>query len=390
MRFIILSLFTLLTLTLNAQFVSPEKIAREIAAASPRLKSAIAAAEVERAKSITEGNLPDPEIEGEFLVAPAGEQNRWGAGISWGLEWPGVYAARKNVNSHVAAALDWKARSEEREVNIQIRQFLLDYILQTKEITVVRSILDTTDSIFILTSKALKGGETTLLDLNKLSVEKISLESRIAALSDQRDEIVSSISSLAGKDMKSRMDSIENEFPNLILPSENDLKTLSANLPAIKQAEAELESARSNRKLVSRESLPGISFGYRHAFEDGNHFNGATLGLTIPLFSNKGKKSAAAAGVKAAEMELEYQKSMSETDIVSSLRRISMLQNEINKISSVIEKTDNQSLLLKAYNEKIITLIDFLNERNYFLEATLSLLELRHRAASALLPLLHY
>ncbi|MDE6009591.1 MAG: TolC family protein, partial [Muribaculaceae bacterium] len=114
------------------------------------------------------------------------------------------------------------------------------------------------------------------------------------------------------------------------------------------------------------------------------------LGLTIPLFSNKGKKSAAAAGVKAAEMELEYQKSMSETDIVSSLRRISLLQDEINKISSVIEKTDNQSLLLKAYNEKIITLIDFLNERNYFLEATLSLLELRHRAASALLPLLNY
>ena len=72
---------------------------------------------------------------------------------------------------------------------------------------------------------------------------------------------------------------------------------------------------------------------------------------------------------------------------MGSLRRIVILGLQIDEMAPVIDNTENTTLLMKAYRGGLITLIDYLNERNYFTNAAMELLTLRHSAANAMLDI---
>ncbi|MDE5976084.1 MAG: TolC family protein, partial [Muribaculaceae bacterium] len=340
------------------------------------------------AKGAIEANLPDPEVEGEFLAAPPGEQNRWGAGISWGLDWPGVYSARKNLAKAESEVSLWKAKAEQRDLGIEARRLLLDYILQAKQIKIIESLILTTDTISELAIKANKGGEMTLLDLNKLRLEATALKARLSAANDAKAQAAASLAGIAGHDCTDLLEKMDKEFPSMSGIETADMASMIASSPQMREAHAMVKLADEEKRVASREALPGINFGYKHAFEDGNHFNGGSIGLSLPLFSSKGKMKAAKASRKAAEIAAEEIRINSETSAQSALRRMNILNEEIKQVAPLLEGTDNQTILLKAYKAGVITLIDYLNERNYFLEATVQLLELRHAAANAVLDVL--
>ncbi|MDE6227662.1 MAG: TolC family protein, partial [Muribaculaceae bacterium] len=200
MRLIIISLLAILSVSTYAGSRSAESVAQKIVSSSPKLKTLKAVSDAENAKNMTEANLPDPEIEGEYLVAPAGEQDRWGAGISWGLDWPGVYSARKGVAKALSELNLRKIKNEEYGLAVATRRILLDYILQTSQIETLRDILLTTDSICLLATKSRNGGEMTQLDLNKIQLETASLNARLTSLLDSRMQSVAELSQIAGYD----------------------------------------------------------------------------------------------------------------------------------------------------------------------------------------------
>ena len=381
MRLIIISLLAILSLSTYAGSRSAESVAQKIVSSSPKLKTLKAVSDAENAKNMTEANLPDPEIEGEYLVAPAGEQDRWGAGISWGLDWPGVYSARKGVAKAQSELNLRKIKNEEYGLAVSTRRILLDYILQTSQIETLRNILLTTDSICLLATKSRNGGEMTQLDLNKIQLETASLNARLTSLLDSRMQSVAELSQIAGYDCTPLLSEMKIEFPEVNPLNEDDIERMIISSYPMEEAKAAIRLAEEEKRVTSREKLPGISFGYRHAFEDGNHFNGGSLGLSLPLFSSKGKTKAAEVSRKAAEIAAEETALNSKNEAFAALKRKMILDKEISEIAPLLENTDNQTLLLKAYKGGVITLIEYLNERNYYLEASMQLLELRHAAS---------
>lgn len=388
MRLIIISLLSLIFITGQAGNRSAESVAQEIVASSPRLKTIRANYDADNARNLTQSNLPDPEIEGEFLAAPAGEQNRWGAGISWGLDWPGVYMARKEVAKAETNLNRMKIKNEEYGLSVETRGLLLDYILQSMQISTLRSILETTDSISTLAIKSRNGGEMTQLDLNKIKLEAVSLNARLTTLLDSRMQTVAALSLIAGYDCSSLLSEMEIEFPKGNTISEDDIERLISSSYPMEEAKASIKLAEVEKKAASREKLPGISFGYRHSFEDGNHFNGGSLGLSLPLFSAKGKSYAADVYRRAAELAAEETAQNSKNEAAAALKRKNILDKEIAEMAPLLESKDSQDLLLRAYKGGVITLIEYLNERNYYLEATLQLFELRHASAKQNLELI--
>lgn len=381
-------LLLLLPLSTFGEGLAPEKVAQEIIISSPRLKALEASLEAEAAKGGIDANLPDPEVEGEFLVAPPGEQNRWGAGISWGLDWPGVYSARKNLAKAESEINLWKAKTEQRDLGIETRRLILDYILQTRQIETLKSLILTNDSVAELSEKANRGGEMTLLDLNKLRLEAAALAARLSAANDAKAQAAAALAGIAGHDCTALLEKMDNDFPSVSGIEIADVASIISSSPQMGEARAMINLADQEKRVASREALPGINFGYKHAFEDGNHFNGGSIGLSLPIFSSKGKMKAANASRKAAEIAAEEIRINSETSAENALKRMTILNEEIKHIAPLLESTDNQALLMKAYKAGVITLIDYLNERNYFLEATMQLLELKYAAANAALDIM--
>ncbi len=375
-------LLTLASFT-SSRAESPENVALRILESDPSMQSLYLDNEALKEALKTEANLPDPEIEGEYLFAPAGETNRWGAGLSWGLEWPGVYSARRNVNAGKIMVAEAGANMIKRERLIEIKRLLLDYVLQEKQLELLKNVNSVNDSIMTLAANAERGGEMTKIDLNKLKLERASLNSQIAEIMSGREETVSSLSSIYGGDCSALLKGMNCDFPALDPPSMND----GENSPEVIAARAEAEAAIKEEKAASMESLPGISIGYQHAFEEGIHFNGASLGISIPLFSSRNKKKAAKAATVAATHKAEAAKIAASEKIKGGLKRLSLLKNRIDEIRPILEDSGNNLLLMKAYKGGVITLIDYLNERNYFKQAGLDLLTLRYEAAITLLDL---
>lgn len=369
---------------LSAQTLSPADVAAKILTASPQTH-ADALGVTSLAESLkTESNLPDPEIEGEYLFAPSGETNRWGAGISWGIEWPGVYSARKNDARGKVAAAEAAAEAARQERLIEIKRLLLDYVLIEKQLAVLKEVGNANDSIMLLSKKAEGHGEMTRLDINKLKLEQASLNSNMAGLLNDRAETITALDLLYGADCSPLLKEMVCEFPDVSLPMD---KWEVLQSPSVVAANAEAEASRGALKIASAESYPGLSIGYQHAFEEGLHFNGASVGISIPVFSSRNKKTAAKAAIAEAEYKVEMAKADAESEVAGSVKKIAILSRQIDEMAPVVENPENATMLMKAYRGGIITLIDYLNERNYFTNATLELLTLRHSAATALLNL---
>ena len=88
-----------------------------------------------------------------------------------------------------------------------------------------------------------------------------------------------------------------------------------------------------------------------------------------------------------AEAELEIARNQVGLTLEDGVARLNRMNARIEDLSKAIDSTDDMALLSKAYSGGLITLIDYINERNYFLEARFSLLDLRYKAAKLRLTL---
>lgn len=368
---------------LSAQTLTPSEVAVKILETSPATRAdKLGLASLSESLK-TESNLPDPEMEGEYLFAPGDEKNRWGAGVTWGIEWPGVYSARREEAMGKLTAAETAMDGERHLRLIEIKRRLLDYVLAEKKLAVLGEIGAANDSIMALSQKAERHGELTRLDMNKLRLEQASLRSAILAARDAREEAVAWLNVAYCNDCSPLLEMMACELPEIIVPADFD----TAQSSSVAAARAEAEAAKRGLKVAKAEGYPSLSIGYQHTFEDGIHFNGASVGISVPLFSSRGKKAAAKAAIAEAEFKAEKAAAEAGMETEASRRRLAILAQQIEEMSAVINDADNVGLLMKAYRGGVITLVDFLNERNYFTNAALDLLSRRHAAANLLLDL---
>lgn len=366
------------------------EIALNILKGSPQFTSEEYALESTSKNLATISNLPDPALGGEYLVLPKDVDNRWAAQLTWDVEWPGVYGARgKMANKKLESAQ--KALYEKRiDRFTEIKNLLIDFIQVRKKITLLDYLSASNDTIYHLAEQAAKGGELTLIDLNKVKLEYANIKGAKAVLIDEEAEIMASLSGIYGKDCSVVLKDLEIEFPPIHIPSDEIMETIKESAPAVKTAQAEAEVARLSQKVTKMEVLPSLSVGYKHAFEDGMHFNGAILGISIPIFSSRGKQKAAKADIMAAEYDTTAVALETEADAWANLKRLKQIAALIEEITPIVENVDYNAVLLKAYEAKVITLLDYITERNYFTNAAVELVTLQHTAARAQIGLWRY
>lgn len=329
----------------------------------------------------TIANLPDPQLGGEYLVAPEGETNRWATELSWELEWPGVYAQRKKEADLKVAAAREKLRADRIEKLSEIKSLLLDYIYYRQKINIIEDLKLNNDSILMFAQVAAKSGQITVLDLNKVKLENANIRVAISSAYDDLGEIILSLTEIYGSDCSQLLQSMELEFPPVNIPSDQQLSGISETNPTVMAAKKTAAAAVRSKRVALMEALPSLSVGYKHAYEDGIHFNGATLGISLPFFSSHNKQKATRAAIAEAEFNAAATSTAALTEATTLLKRLRLLQQQIEEVEPILQEIDHSRLLLKAYEQKLISMIDYLTERNYYTTASLELLSLRLDAA---------
>ncbi len=218
------------------------------------------------------------------------------------------------------------------------------------------------------------------LDLSKITLEQGRVNTLIANLEAEKNGSEGNLKTLnGGNDCTALLQSIDRTWVMTPTHSLEEYLEETKTNPELKKAISELEVAEKNIGVAKAEGLPNIAVGYHHDFEDAMHFNGATLGISIPLFANRGKVKAAKAAKAVAEYQVNVTTDKVESEITALYEEVQLIDQALKVPMEVFSTTDYNTLLLKAYRGGELSLTDYLQERSWFSEAHLDLLELQYQ-----------
>lgn len=332
-----------------------------------------------------DANLPDPEIEGQYLNG--GGDNRWNATVGWSLDWPGVYRAKKKNAEGAESDAATVALSRRKALRAELGEVLVNYVAALNKERVYRALLATSDSIAELSKTSAGMGHMTKLEQYKIAIERGRVSALLIEQQGIADAARAEILAIGGQDAERYLSDFVVDFPEDAGIGREEYLKKAENASDILLAELEVSVARRRERIAASEGLPSISFGYVHAYEENTHFNGANLGFSVPLFSGRGKRNAAEAAVRAEELKADSRRLAVMRQTESQVKRLEMLRQSIAQLAPVFAGHEPRQLLMSSLSLGQISYQDYLHEQNYYMEAELDYIDLLAARASLLVAL---
>lgn len=318
-----------------------------------------------------ENNLSDPEIEFSHLWGNSGAGNKLGVQISQSFDWPGAYAARSRAITHNTRSLDLLAMVNRSDLLLRIKQTLIETIYAHQLQRLYAEALDEIDSLAAIVQRNVEKKEISVLDGNKLKIERISMSRKF---NDAASSVASASEKLrelnGGKAVTDLMESL------LDYPASTSLRPIQAYLdenrrlnPQIAYNRSLAGAAAADIKALKAEALPGFSVGVRHELEDGDRFNGFSVSMTLPFLSSRHKRKSAELNRKVVELSASQTDIADESRIMTDYNSALTLSKEIAQYDSVLADGENLQLLRKAFEMRYISLTDYISDYIYFTDA---------------------
>lgn len=365
-----LLLFTVGIFSFDAPAQNFDTLLNKVVSNNTELMSSVAATHSELLSLKSENNLPDPEVELEYQWGRHEVGDKFDVNVTQGFDWPGVYAARGKANKIASEAMSYLNRSNYIDKRLEIKQTLIDIVNVKKNMAVVKGRLALMDTMIEKYTTGVNNGELTILDLRKLKIEKIRLNESMAALESEFALLKSTLEvQNGGKNCDDIIASIDNYPDDVILPAEEYEKIIEENDPSVKYSSLMMQSQAQRVKAERLTRLPGFTLGYHHSWEDGDVFNGMIVGVTLPFFSNHNKVRAA----KALSRSLEYdemtvaikKRATAKADREKALA----LYKQMSAYEAVLKNDNSVDLLGKSLDGGQISLLDYLGEMDYYMQA---------------------
>lgn len=338
----------------------------------------------------TSNNLGDTEIGFEYQNGANINGQKYGISVSQGFDWPGMYMARSKANNAKIKAAEYEFQIDKLDILFTAKQLCLNVINANQKIKAQTQIYNGIKQLSAEYEKGFKHGEISILDINKLKIELLNVKQALDKSIVERNNLIDKLTALNGNKSIANIESID-VYPNQELHAfETYTNEFSSLDPKLNYEAQILNSSNKEVTMAKLGWLPKFSVGYKYANELGDKFNGFEIGMALPLFSNINKVKTA----KSTQLSAEYneQDILAEktAEIKSNYAQAVYLRSQIHSYNTVLSDTANHEMLRKALDGGQITLLNYLLEIRYFLEAEQTLLDLEFEYNSVLTTLNKY
>ncbi|MGN1246799.1 MAG: TolC family protein [Muribaculaceae bacterium] len=357
-----------------------------------RLKAAKARLSSDSIALRASNNLEDPRVGFEYNFGSKNVGDKWAIGISQGFDWPTLYSERNRANAHRIDALSAATRAEKADLLLSARQLCLNLIYINRQIEAQQLILNNVDELYSLYNKAFEHGEASIIDINKIKIERIATQQALDELRSTRNTLKEQLAGMNGNQPIEgiALDELTAYPADILQPIDVYRDQFASGNPQAEYFNHIDNSTRSDVKVAKMGWLPKLELGYQYTNELGDGFNGVTVGASIPLFSNKRKVSAAKAEAITNELNRATYQSDIEAQIKAEYARAVALKSQLTQYGDVIGDNSNFTVLRKALDGGQITLLNYLLELRYFLDAKNKYLDIEHTYHATLASLSRY
>ena len=351
-----------LCLPMGMQAQSIEKVLQSIEQNNKELQSQAQLSNAQKMENRTGNNLSDPSVSyASTYKTAAGPGHVTEFVVSQEFDFPTQYITRNRQADLANSALDMEHQAIRRDILLKAKNLCLDLVLLNQEKALMDIRKQNADELGVLFAKRLEAGDASILEVNKIKMERMNVQTEVAQNNAAHRAALQSLLAMNGNmpleftDTQYPQVNEINDFNMLrdqVIASDYNLQALSL---ATKAAEKQVSVDKQNW-------LPKLSAGFKRSTDNDASMNGFVVGGSIPIFSNRKKVQIAKAQAISAQLMQEDAKLQVENTLMSLFNEMQQLKEAMNTYDVPL-MYQTLDLLKQALTEGEISLVE------YFVEA---------------------
>ena len=363
---------------LHAQTGSIERVLKSIEQNNRELQAGEQNTRAEKLDVRNENNLEDPSVS---YSRKFGEQDGVGPemefAVTQGIDFPTLYAQRRQYGKLQGRALDLQQAVLRRDILLRAKELCLDLIRLNQLKALYGQRLKNAEELNALFDERFEKGDVNILEVNKVKMELMNLRAIVAENDAAYRTALQNLLAMNGN--------MPLEFDETVYPLVPELRSLEQVRDevmgadyALKQAQAGSEAARKLVKVNRHGWLPKLEVGYGREGGSDAMLNGFVVGVSVPIFSNRGKVKAARARQAGAELAQEQVAQQVEADIQSLFNEATRLRASMQAYDTgLMDKT--LSALKQAVEAGQLSVLDYYSEAETVYASQEKLVDLENR-----------
>lgn len=366
-RFLLLYIFCVLPLTLFAQ-VSVDEILCLVEQNNTTLKAASDKTEAAKQEVMMETSLEDPEIGFDYLWGKPGMiGKRKDINVNQTFDLATVFGYRKRLAKSQKELLELELQQKQLETRLEAMDLLVQITYYNQALAIYEERLQQEKQLAASYEKRLAAGDANKLEANRARLSLVEIESETEKVKMERDLLMLQLQTLCGG---TEIMYNNTDYNAINIASGMSLKALqeAQNSQHERVAENDLKTARA-------QSMPSITAGYMAELTDDEKWNGVTIGVSIPLWSNRHNMKRARLSLQSARSEAADASYKLEQFAASQRLRTERYHDIAQKMQQKLANASSTTLLRKALDEGEISLVEYTIESSDLFDLRVKTLE---------------
>lgn len=299
--------------------------------------------------------------------------------VSQEFDFPTLYHSRNKAGKLQMNVLYNQYELTKRDIFQKTVETYLNYVRVERLHEYLKGRVETERRLFGLYEKKLEAGDATSLEINRIKIRLMELESDLIANEKEKAQTLAELKALNGY---VDLPGLQAVYPDWAFPGQT-VKEMAADDAEIKVADSMVAASLGEEKVSRQGWLPKLTLGYRRNTEFDESFNGFVVGASFPLFSQSGKLKAAKARKSAAEVEADNARKKVENEMQLAVRQLQLTENSMRAFDEKLLQ-EGQRLLDRSLDAGAITLTDYYTQQSEINEKLESFINLQYEYYSKL------
>lgn len=326
------------------------------------LKASRETAKAEKLGNNTDLYLENPEIGFNYLWGnPKDMGKRTDLTVTQTFDFATLSGIKRKVANRRNSLVDWQYKVDRIKILLEAKGYCIDLIYYNALKKEYDQRLMHAETLAAGYESRLISGDINRLEYNKVQLNLTTLKGEISLIDVEREALLEQLKRMNGG---LEINLKEDQFEEILLPPHFDewFEQSSQNNPLLGYAKQEIELGKQQVALTKTMGLPTLSAGYMSEKLVGEHFQGVTLGVAIPLWENKNRVKQAKASVKAAESREIDHRLQFYNQLLLLYNRAAGLKLSAEKYRQALTIANNTNLLKKALDAGEISLLEYMVE----------------------------
>ncbi|HLC83314.1 MAG TPA: TolC family protein [Bacteroidia bacterium] len=308
----------------------------------------------------------NPTVEYDYLVgSPVGAGNQTDFSVTQAFDFPTAYFSKKAMAKEQIAKTELELISLRQEILLETKTTCFTLIYLNKKQVELKRRVSEINQVYESYQKKLKNGEATILNINKAQLMLLNINTDLQLNESEIKRTNSILTELNGGQAITLTDT---NYPLVIdLPDFTKMDSIiEANDLLVKIYSKDKDVSSAKLKVVKNFALPKMEAGYHSQAILGQKYQGAHIGISIPLWENKNSIKTEKANLLYTDTRIAEHRTEHFYENQQLYEKYAVLKSTLSEYKKIFGANNNLELLNKSLTSGNISSIEYFMELSYF------------------------